>query len=1122
MKSFKMKNRVLAALLCLMLVGGVATSVFLRGSEQSEAAASLSGITTLLSTNKEYNILEIVPDVSQAAFAWYVGDSEPVNSRKLTSAYGSDVNMLASKYQETTAMLQGQNYLMSKTMTEDATAGILQYLGPVEVDGSGVTGGFVNNDWFQRYVFDWTDGEEMPNVKVSVISPENVTAAHINLADMVVISGGYYYPEGTVSPMAYNTDASGNFSTDVASAIITNAKKGLPVILDRRAYNTDGDASLESNRIFHELLGNTPEKVTSGVYGSVFYFSAVTSGSESSNNIKLANGDYLGLSNGAEMGFLVTPQFNQPFDASISGESGPFGDVLTSIKNENNIRNPYQDELLSEEITMARVVRYLIGGDATSNVTSTEDKESVTILSIQPGDSSGTAQYSAEIHDRFNLSAPSTTAQVGLPSNTSSVVTVDQVTWEQLESWTGVSRENITVVEMSVSEFVRQTESVSAVYDMVYIGNDISAATYGLYQETAVYNVGGQTLASDGAQTFFGPLGEDFLKPSYSYSSLLNDISVTKYEELISFVQAGRPVVLAPYLAAGLNYATDVTSPSTVFVDPYSVMYRFLEKIAGQPCVFRQDVLIAGPDGIVGNADDTTMLSSIVARTQISKPTVEFATLSSSIPTAYSESTSSYYAGTMENTLQYIFKVTNSGATSNTIYAIALSLDIDGDGRYELLCNKYDSFQIEQLQTDNNGNLVLDSNSAPIRDSWVDDDELQQDKYYRVSVELPDTITGLVPWQIQVTAVNDIAIATLSSDLTYISTDSTSTLNILQIYNDVEDSYVMNGAYDGNLFPDMFEQLSDVVEIQMTAVPVTFSNLNSTFVDEFDLLIISSCLDTTSNLSTDGVSAVQKFMSMGNPIIFVDSAMSQDELPFYNGIYYNSEARLASTTGGIDHLASEKFFNYPYEISLEGDEYVVYNSSAYYTNVPVSDVTREAKIIMNLIATAYPFMEYEEDNTPTILDSIHLWADENGEAALGKNTLYFMTKEQEEAGSSIYSDSRTLYFSLSRGHEHDSYYFNVYVESTDPVTDSVKEFSLATAPYTSYTLGTALTGESIYTLDIPSDLYNGSFTITATDVNTSSIFAEVVIYARQTVQDDNVLNLFEMYDSGDSPFIPMG
>lgn len=1050
MNSFKLKNRALAALLCLALVGGVVSTFFLKDTEEAAATETLSGIVALKNSNTEYNILEIVPDMSQSAFAWYFGDSEPVNSRKLTAAYGSDNATLVSKYQETVSVLQGQNYLLGTAVDQDYSENILQYLGTVSGDASELSGGFINNEWFHRYVLDWTEDESMAKIKMTTLSPENVTAAHISLADMVIISGGYYYPDYTVDPMTFSTDPSKNLKTEVADAIILGASRGMSVILDRRAYIPSEGSGLESNRVFLRLLGTDPRDTASGVYGSVFYYSSFASGDESANGVKLVDGSTLGVVGGLSQGYLVTPQFTTAFDSSMSTAGAPFAEVLKSIQDENSSRNSFQQTLLSEEITMAKVIRYLISGVASETTNPFRMKENVTILSIQPGDSSDIARYTASVHDGFGLNQPTVTPLVGLPVDYNQSIMSDQVSWELLESWTGVSRSNITVVEMSVKEFSLQSETVSSLYDMVYLGNDISALSYGIYGEASVFNTGGQQLAEDSAQTYFAVMGDENSKPGYSYVALENDISLTKYNELLDFVKAGRPVVIAPYLCAGLNYKTESTMPSNFSIDINSNLYSFLEKVAGQTCVMRQDALIVGTDGVAGNSDDNALWSTLLERVHIATPQVEFATLSAGSPQTYGENQSFQWTAA-DNELSYIFKI--SSLLDKSIYRLSLSLDMDGDGIYETSCNGYEDFSIEQLQTDTSGNLVLNGQQV-VREREVDANELSQEQYYSVSVTLPDWIEGVVPWQIQVESLSDSSVTTMVEEITYVQPASQKTLAVLQVYGAGELSMEESSTYQellGNVLGDTSAvQLLDDVNLVVYSITVdTFnqmiasgssnlsgyhSNLVSyavgmgynasvyqngsqslfAILDKFDLLLLGSG-DVSSALSYEAQSFVESYMSTGQNILFSDANMEVMDLPFYGGQYSASATRLSMGSTELNQLNTKQYQGYPYEIELTEEQFTLNEANVYYTNVPINNNVDDGKIIVNTLSSVMPMSILEDDGGTETGNIINFWATKDGidgGTRLGNVFTYLVVGTTPSVNSIVVESSTRIYFSL--------------------------------------------------------------------------------------------------------------
>ncbi|MFI3253170.1 MAG: DUF5057 domain-containing protein [Eubacteriales bacterium] len=1031
MNNFQLKNRMIAVLLCFVMVVAVISVFFFSDTQEVAASQSLSGIETLKNTKSEYQILEIVPDMSQGAFAWYVGGSEAVNSRKLSSAYSSETNMYVNKYQEITDMLQTQNYLLGKGESNDPSLSILGYLGKVSANGSVVSGGFENNEWFLRYVLDWNEGETAPEIKVNTVSPEYVTEAHISLADMVIISGGFYYPDATVSPMAYSE--SKDLSPAVVDAIISATKGDLSLILDRRAYVT----GLETSRLFQVLLEGDPITTSSGVYGPVFYFSSLASGEERENAVTLNDGSVLGIVGNTNQGFLVTPQFNTPFDSSMTGEYGPFADVMDSIKSENTKRLMTGQTLISEELTMARVIQYLITG-AGNQGSAEESKANVTVLSIQPGDASDIARYSESFHEKFTTDEPTVTAQVGLPSDPRVSILSDQISWSLLEAWTGVSRENITVIEMTAKEFSMESESVISLYDLVYIGNDISASTYGVYGESDIFNRGNQNYASEGSQSYFAVMGEDLQTPSYSYRALDNDISVTKYQEILAFAEAGRPVILAPYLCGGLNYRTINNVPSSMTVDSNSNLYRLMNKISGLSSVFRQDLLIVGEDGVLGNSDDGAFHQACQKAVHIPSPAIEFATLSSSMPSAYDESSFSVMTlstGSSSTSLEYIFKISGLDEDASP-FSVEVSLDLDGSGAFALLCNYDSSFKISRLQTDGNGDLVLDSRSQPIREIDVAYNQLVQNQYYRVSVDLATEIQGIVPWKISITSQSNPSVSSEYKALTYVIPKTLEEVAILQVYDSLEVNMEESDLYQqllGISAGEHFsEQMSEDVSVTVNSVSVNEFNEMvangfsvSDVYDKYDLLVLGSGA-VSGKMTAGSHSFVSSYLSWSGNLLVIDSGLDKDNFPFYGGIYSASGNLSSSTNTNLNQLNSEKFKNYPFTISLADAQYVYQENNYYYSNVTINDTLSNAQIFVNTLATIVPFSAYDSgDSGSTATSNITFWESDAGITGAQLSTnLNYIAGGITDIGT-LTEDPRTIYFSLPHHEATGAIYFNL-------------------------------------------------------------------------------------------------
>lgn len=963
MNSFKMKNRILAVLLCLVMVGGIVIGSYFTGEEVAQASNSLPGITQLKNSGKEYTILEIVPDVSQSAFAWYVGGSEPVNAYKLSVAYQGDFSGYQTSYTNTTSMLQNQNYLLSNEENASPSASILNYLGSVSANSAGTAleGGFENNEWFLRYVLDWTEEDLMPQIKVLTVAPENVTTVHLDMADMVVLSGGFYYPDVNTSPMAYSTDVGKNLPTDVTDSLISrvsgmgsSGNMGLPLILDRRAYNTSAPATLNSNRVFHEILKSDPRNVPSGVYGSVFYFSAVSSTDEIANAIALESGGRLGLSGSMSQGFLTTPQFNQPFSSTMTGSGGTFNVVLQSIQAENATRGGVG--LLSEEITMARVIRYLVGGSNMTSKVEVDTKTSVSILSIQPGNSSGIAQYQSSNHDKFGLSAPSTTAKVGLPTNSSATPQADQVSWEDLERWTGLSRQNIKVVEMTMSEFVASSVPVSGNYDLVYIGNDISSNSYGVYSETAQFSTTSQVLANPTGLTYFAPTGSQLSTPTASYQVGVNDLSAKRYKELTDFISSGRPVVIAPYLCAGLNWRPDVTAPSAVSMDSSSNIYKLLSNASGRSNVMRQDMLIVGPDGVSGTSDDSSMLETCINAVNLPTPNISVMTLGTTIPEKNGAVVKPTYTanGTAEYILSYVFQITNDtvSAGSGVSYNLSVMLDLNSDGIYETDCRLFDDLTVEQLQTNLDGTLVLNSSMQAVREQEVGLTNLKQDQYYRVSVVLPDTVSGVVPWRLSVVSSENTAVGVAEAYAMVLS--ATTELKVLQLTGDSYGSFNMSSYTTGiNTALGSDANNSDITAVSFTTRTVSASNSD---INDFDVVMVG--FGDFDNLS--GLSALLDTYS--GTVLYYDTSLSNDASAA------NKLEDHVAYSESLDYVASDiesQLGSNPFAVTIDADsEWLVTSGGDFITNIAVLDTgTSSLERFLNVIVTVYNMSKETDTGT---------------------------------------------------------------------------------------------------------------------------------------------------------------
>lgn len=1019
MNAFQFKNRILAVFLCVIVVGGVAGAIFLKGGEQAEAAVSLPGIVELKASGDTFTILEIVPDVSQSAFAWYVGGAEPVNAAVLGAAYVGNSTGLIDSYQRVVDSLVGEDLLLSEQKNTAPSAGILQYLGEVKTDDAGaVVGGFENNEWFLRYVLDWTEDEVKPEVKVSTVSPKNVTVGHVEIADMVVISGGYYYMNSETTPETYSTNPADNLKDDVKNAILDRISYygeegplGLPLVLDRRAYNDDGDADLNSNALFHHVLGGDPKNNPSGVYGSTFYFSAYNSQEELGNSVLLANEERLGFVTEDRFGgFLVTPQFNSPFDESAYGT---FEVVLKSIRLENSLRDSFTEELLAEEITMASVIRYLIGDGTYNGSLQGKPKSEITILSLQPGDSSGVLQYNSSAHDQFQLTSPST-PQVSLPTDWSKEAAADQVSWTNLENWTGVSRKNITVVEMSISEFVRDDSNLSGKYDMIYIGNDFSSGNYGIFTEGS--NFSGKT--TNASKTYFAPVEVDGTTLRPGYRTIENDITSVMYQAMLEFAQAGRPVILAPYLSGGLYWSTNNTQPAAVAIESTSNLYTLLNQISGLSNVMRQDILVAGADGQLGTGDDSGMWETCQVAVHLPRPTIVFANHSNSVPVSYVDYFSEDENGvavmsSAGSQMSYIFKIQNTlSSTTGVKYEVALSFDLDGDGEYEVKASELATVTVDQLITTTEGELQLGSSGSPeVEISGIAHNNLLQDQYYHLYMTLPTSVSGVIAMKLEVSVVGTTGTNSSECMLTYVQ-GAPRDISILQINgggteatdlqmntlyqqlmgNSSGDFYSAQVAQDFDftvhtIYAEDFEGWTDYnVDIEENYTQIaTFAKQNGWVPNSDDTgaetaLKVLACYDLVlvgfgqadSLITSMGNIVLKDHLGRGNKILFSGSDIDEGNLPQFTGAQSLLSGQTSLQSAGVSLIAGGSMAQYPFllDVSIDSGEFFLEYNPLYYSNIePVlsenftNDELEQAKLFINGVVAITARTLTEEDMT---------------------------------------------------------------------------------------------------------------------------------------------------------------
>jgi len=378
------------------------------------------------------------------------------------------------------------------------------------------TGGFTNNNWFLRNVFDWETGEYKPTIKVNSVVGNLVTTDMVTNAELIVLSYGFYpdtSADGTQTAYTNTTDISSIVSTAISTAV--NAKK--PVIVDNRLCASSGR---RLQVLAYNLKNST--STTSFVNNSVFLFVRNTTAPARYN--------------------LVTQNFATAYDVSTyDTSSGGFYPAYDEIVYENFIRTQADPSAttLPVEINMARAIRHIINF---ANPRYRGTKNIVRVLSIEP----------------------------------SSVHT--EITASMVQGWGFDGAFSVKYV--SSLELVGKIDDLIENYDIIYVGgNDGSSASKDLHldgnylyanigEEVTIRNdVVGLTDAEYSDSTYYSSDGgvtkyyalKDAQKTRYSG----NDLSAAKLAELNAFAAAGHPVIYADGLACKYSISAVVTGAAS-------------------------------------------------------------------------------------------------------------------------------------------------------------------------------------------------------------------------------------------------------------------------------------------------------------------------------------------------------------------------------------------------------------------------------------------------------------------------------------------------------------------------------------------------------------------------------
>lgn len=288
----------------------------------------------------------------------------------------------------------------------------------------------------------------------------------------------------------------------------------------------------------------------------------------------------------------------------------------------------------------------------------------------------------------------------------------------------------VKITTMTSREFVGKVEDLRSTYDMIL---------FGLKDGAMRKNSGGKTIYNDSSlngkiylhvgdrikarMELRGVFGNGDTEDYYRFAG--NDITAVKKKELIEFMEAGYPVVLAKGFLSGAG------ALNTMKIDSNSIICS-LAGIAS-PCLFYEDnlnvkqleqVLTTPKCRIVfGKTDGSVMEENCYPIVYRDK-------------TKYSGLTDDkiYVNGSDSSyrTLRYRFYIEDHSDTNKT-YRINLYIDMNADGKYEPL--------VENV----GGLILLDEDGYAVAEN-----NLKAGVNYTLYHNLEESFYGIIPWKLEI------------------------------------------------------------------------------------------------------------------------------------------------------------------------------------------------------------------------------------------------------------------------------------------------------------------------------------------------------------------------------------
>ncbi|MDO5574803.1 MAG: DUF5057 domain-containing protein, partial [bacterium] len=835
------------------------------------------------------------------------------------------------------------------------------------------TGGFTNNEWFKKNVFD-REASECANLYIKVVTkPVNeVTDADIEKASFIYLSDAtdqfLAYPSDVASPLSTSYSKYGYPDADNKVHDITALRAfyilrqaltlKVPLVSDYSLLNASDDHV--KNSVLYSLvraLHMDGDKLQTLYNARKNAMETVTPESEQTlktalsgiaaadltsykhyvkSNIYsyyLTNADLAGKT-GTTAYQVINGEFKSAFSSDVIAER--FAEVLKDIENENLYREtdggkPALDKTISEATTLRYIINF-------NYKRAQVQKATLHILELEPCAS-------------WDLSCTNT--KIGTKTNGILYYKAD-VPAKKKEL---VNQEDTEIIltQMTTSEFIGKNEDINAVYDMVYIG--LNTGLMNMKNGKTDYNdnaMDGMVYTNVGdfihvQPSLGGMLNIDYIdndrgkflkgRSYYQYNNVLgryrysgNDITEEKRKALEDFIAAGYPIIVENDMIS-VNTTTDVKTANATVLDNSSYMYELIKNLKDKKNLIRLD-----------NATSSLFNWYL----NLSKPviTMTAGTMAANSMTQTQpllQATDGYYY------LQYQFTLTNVGAAdTNTACDCKLYVDINADGKFSKTKERVKDIVItdgwgNQQQPDDGGNFSLSPG-----------------KEYYVKRAISNEYTGAIPWKLEVTQRGNSSRRAGAMGYFEIKRAEKETINILQIKTAGNNNNVDLAAAMKNEKSMFYHYISILDNFDLTITSMTSTEYKAKhdeyyhssggysggneFLNQYDMLIIgfSDVYREASN-DTGAMTAIRDYIDAGHSILFTHDTTSLSNVP--EGQFYAREKNGQTThmTDYSNNYTGVSHFGYSFNTLIRGlvgmDRYGILGTN--------QDILRQGNVIAN-------------------------------------------------------------------------------------------------------------------------------------------------------------------------------